>query len=127
VLFRSRGARLTEKGEHLLALAREMLAVQERMLDLKRAHEMPARRLRLGVTELSALTWLPRLVGSLRKTYPSVVIEAEVDMSRNLYDRLQEDTVDLKNRRSYTWQTKVLRPSKPKTSARPQRKQWRVR
>lgn len=90
-----RGARLTEKGEHLLALAREMLAVQERMLDLKRAHEMPARRLRLGVTELSALTWLPRLVGSLRKTYPSVVIEAEVDMSRNLYDRLQEDTVDL--------------------------------
>lgn len=90
-----RGARLTEKGEHLLALAREMLAVQERMLDLKRANEMPARRLRLGVTELSALTWLPRLVGTLRKSYPSVVIEAEVDMSRNLYERLQEDIVDL--------------------------------
>ena len=90
-----RGARLTEKGEYLLALARDMLAVQERMLDLKQAHETPARRLRLGVTELSALTWLPRLVGALRKNYPSVVIEAEVDMSRNLYDRLQEDSIDL--------------------------------
>lgn len=90
-----RGARLTEKGEHLLAFAREMLALQHRMLDLKEAHDMPARRLRLGVTELSALTWLPRLVGSLRKNYPTVVIEPEVDMSRNLYDRLLEDTIDI--------------------------------
>ena len=49
-----RGARLTEKGEHLLALGQEMLALQGRMLDLKSGSEMPARRLRLGVTELSA-------------------------------------------------------------------------
>ena len=90
-----RSARLTEKGEHLLALSRDMLALQQRMLELKDAQEMPVRRLRLGVTELSALTWLPRLIASLRKSYPTVVIEPEVDMSRNLYDRLQEDLLDI--------------------------------
>jgi cellulose synthase/poly-beta-1,6-N-acetylglucosamine synthase-like glycosyltransferase len=46
---------------YLLALGQEMLALQDRILDLKGNKEMPARRLRLGVTELSALTWLPRL------------------------------------------------------------------
>jgi DNA-binding transcriptional LysR family regulator len=90
-----RGARLTEKGEHLLALAQEMLALRDRVMDLKDTQEMPARRLRLGVTELSALTWLPRLIATLRENYPMVVIEPEVDMSRNLFDRLQEDTIDI--------------------------------
>ena len=90
-----RSARLTEKGEHLVALAQQMLALQERMLDLKDAQEIPARRLRLGVTELTALTWLPQLVAALRESYPMVTIEPEVDMSRDLYDRLQEDKLDI--------------------------------
>ena len=90
-----RGARLTEKGEHLLALGQEMLALQDRILELKEHKEMPARRLRLGVTELSALTWLPRLVTKLREEYPTVMIEPDVDMSRNLYERLHEDAIDV--------------------------------
>lgn len=90
-----RGARLTEKGEHLLALGQEMLAVQERMLALKTSQEMPARRLRLGVTELTAMTWLPRFVAALRDSHPTVALEPEVDMSRNLYERLRDDTIDL--------------------------------
>lgn len=90
-----RGARLTAKGEQLLALGAEMLALQQRILDLKHTHDMPARRLRIGVTELSALTWLPRLVAAVRSTYPTVTIEPEIDMSRDLYDRLQDDRLDL--------------------------------
>jgi DNA-binding transcriptional LysR family regulator len=89
-----RGARLTEHGEQLLALGRNMLAVQEQILSLKDGKQAPARRLRLGVTEMSALTWLPRLVAAIRETYPSVIIEPEVDMSRNLYDRLIEGSID---------------------------------
>jgi DNA-binding transcriptional LysR family regulator len=90
-----RGARLTEMGEHLLSLGGQMLALRERMLDLKDARDMPARRLRLGVTELTALTWLPRLVAALREAYPMVALEPEVDMSRTLHERLQDDTIDL--------------------------------
>jgi len=90
-----RNARLTKKGEHLFALAQDMLRLQDRVLELRSTQEMPARRLRLGVTELSALTWLPRLIAALRDAYPLVTIEPEVDMSRDLYDRLQEDKLDV--------------------------------
>src|ERR1700760_1944925 len=45
-----RGARLTEQGEHLLALRQDMLRLGGRILALKDAEEMPARRLRLGIT-----------------------------------------------------------------------------
>jgi DNA-binding transcriptional LysR family regulator len=90
-----RGAKLTEKGEHLLTLGQEMLALHDRILDLRGNSEMPARRLRLGVTELSALTWLPRLVTTLREKYPSVIIEPDVDMSRSLHERLLDESIDL--------------------------------
>jgi DNA-binding transcriptional LysR family regulator len=90
-----RGAKLTEKGEHVLALGQEMLALQERILDLRGNAEMPARRLRLGVTELSALTWLPKLVAALRTSHPALTIEPEVDMSRSLHERLREGAIDL--------------------------------
>lgn len=90
-----RGARLTEWSEQILAVGREMLELQRRMLELKDGGPMPARRLRLGVTELSALTWLPRLVTSLRQTYAAVTIEPEVDLSRNLHERLTEGSIDL--------------------------------
>jgi len=38
---------------------------------------------------------IARLVASLRKNYPTIVIEPEVDMSRGLFDRLQEDLLDV--------------------------------
>lgn len=90
-----REARLTDKGEHLLMLGEQMLSVRDDVVDLKDAPRAPQRRLRLGVTELCALTWLPRLVAALRDAYPTVTLEADVDMSRNLYDRLVEDSIDV--------------------------------
>src|SRR5262249_24604682 len=65
-----RGARLTEQGEQLLALGQHMLAIQDQILELKDGKSTPARRLRLGVTEICALTWLPRLVSAIRDNYP---------------------------------------------------------
>lgn len=90
-----RGARLTERGEQILALGRQMLALQDQILELKDGRQAPARRLRLGATELSALTWLPRLVSAIREAHPAVTIEPEVETSRSLYDRLIEGSLDL--------------------------------
>ncbi|GGE49692.1 LysR family transcriptional regulator [Agaricicola taiwanensis] len=90
-----RGARLTEKGEHLLALGQEMLGLRERILDLKDAKEMPARRLRFGVTELTALTWLPRFVATVRELYPQIILEPHVGATLSLTERLREDELDL--------------------------------
>jgi len=90
-----RGARLTEKGEQLLAIGEEMLELQDRILELKNNREMPAHRLRFGVTELTALTWLPRFVEAVHKKYPKVVLEPYVDSGYALLDKLRDEAVDL--------------------------------
>ena len=90
-----RGARLTEKGEELLRIAQQMLGLGEQILHLKTRHVQPVRRIKLGVTELTAWTWLPRLVAALQARYPKIMIEPEVDMSRALFDRLREGTIEL--------------------------------
>lgn len=90
-----RGARLTEKGEYLVRIAEEMLDLQGRISSLRDGATVPVHRIRLGVTELIAMTWLPRMVTLLHQTYPGVVLEPEVDMARNLYERLLDDQVDV--------------------------------
>lgn len=90
-----RGARLTEKGEELLLLAQQMLNLGDQILKLKTHSAKPVRKLQLGVTELTAWTWLPRLVAALQARYPKIMIEPEVDMSRSLYERLSEGSIEL--------------------------------
>ncbi|MBF7144711.1 MULTISPECIES: LysR family transcriptional regulator [Pseudomonas] len=90
-----RGARLTTAGEELLVIAREMLGLADRITALKDGTHVTTRRLRLGVTELTAWTWLPRLVTRLVADYPGLTVAPEVDMSRNLHERLMDDLIDL--------------------------------
>lgn len=90
-----RGARLTAIGEEMLVIAREMLTLAERITSLKDGTHVVTRRLRLGVTELTALTWLPRLIAKLVEDFPGLTVEAEVDMSRNLHEKLVDDLVDM--------------------------------
>jgi DNA-binding transcriptional LysR family regulator len=90
-----RGARLTEQGEGLLAIAEDMLGLQEQVMQLSGAPNIVGRKLRIGITELAALTWLPRFVAEFRHLYPSVEIYPEVGLSRSLLDRLQEGGMDV--------------------------------
>ena len=90
-----RGARLTAIAEEMLVIAREMLTLAERITSLKDGTHVVTRRLRLGVTELTALTWLPRLIAKLVEDFPGLTVEAEVDMSRNLHEKLVDDLVDM--------------------------------
>lgn len=90
-----RGARLTERGEYLIGIAEEMLELQNRIHALSDGATPPVRKIRFGVTELIAMTWLPRMVTLLREQFPNVILEPEVDMSRNLYERLLDNSLDL--------------------------------
>jgi DNA-binding transcriptional LysR family regulator len=47
------------------------------------------------VTELTAMTWLPRLVQRIEAVYPKVVIEPDVDTSVALRDKLIADELDI--------------------------------
>jgi DNA-binding transcriptional LysR family regulator len=89
-----RSARLTEKGEELYLYAKELLERRDEIVERVSAKEVLVRRLRIGVTELTALTWLPQLMAAIKREYPRVIVEAEVELSSTLRDRLAEDSID---------------------------------
>ena len=90
-----RRAQLTDEGDQVLVMARQMLALQDQIVSIKGGENRPFRRLRLGVTELTAFTWLPRLVAVLRANYPNVTLEPQVDTTRGLSESLTEDKIDI--------------------------------
>lgn len=90
-----RDARLTADGEQLFSVGKQMLALQEAALSVRQGRSAAQQRLRLGVTELTALTWLPALVAHLKSNDPDLSPEPIVDMSRNLFQSLCDETLDL--------------------------------
>lgn len=90
-----RDARLTPKGQELLPLVEGMLRQREQFEEAISRPEVLVRNVRLGVTELTALTWLPALVRRIRERYPRVSIEPDVDLSTGLRDKLSRDQVDV--------------------------------
>jgi DNA-binding transcriptional LysR family regulator len=90
-----RSARLTEKGEEMFQLARKLLAQRDAAVEQFSRPEVIERRVRIGITELSAMTWLPALVEAIQSAYPKVIIEPTVDSSPVLRDRVLADELDL--------------------------------
>jgi DNA-binding transcriptional LysR family regulator len=90
-----RKATITPQGEELLAMAREIMDVRDRILAMNAVTRPVSRTLRLGVTELTAMTWLPSLVQGISRGYPEVALEPAVDLSASLMDRLARDDINL--------------------------------
>jgi DNA-binding transcriptional LysR family regulator len=90
-----RTARLTDKGEELFAVAQRILGERDTAVEQFLRPEVIERRLRIGITELSAMTWLPRLIQRIESLYPKVVIEPDVDTSIALRDKLLKDELDI--------------------------------
>lgn len=90
-----RTARLTEKGEEMYAIATRFLAERDDVVERFQRPETVERRLRIGVTELTAMTWFPKLVGLINLHYPRVVLEPEVDASVSLREKLLAGELDL--------------------------------
>lgn len=91
----NRSARLTEKGTEFFEYAKELLERREHIVERMSSKEALVRQIRIGVTELTALTWLPRLIAAIQAEYPKVKVEAEVDLNATLRNRLAAATVDV--------------------------------
>lgn len=91
----SHKARLTERGEEMFLLAKRLLEQRDSAIEQFQRREVLGRHVRIGVTELTAMTWLPRLVSAIQASYPRVIIEPHVDASLMLRDKLLADEVDL--------------------------------
>lgn len=90
-----RSAQLTPLGEEVVGLAGGLLNQRDIILQRLEHPENLQRKLRLGVTELTALTWLPDLITGIRERYPLVEIIPEIDLSTTLYERLSSNSIDL--------------------------------
>ncbi len=89
------GLTLTKRGELLLAHAEKMEHLAER---IERDIVDPAGvegRLRLGVSETIAQSWLPDLVARLHGLFPRLEIDLNVDVSINLRSGLLDREIDL--------------------------------
>ncbi|MEX3982240.1 LysR family transcriptional regulator [Paraburkholderia sp. EG287A] len=91
----NRSARLTEKGAEFFEYAKELLERRDQIVERISSKESLVRQIRIGVTELTALTWLPRLIAAIQAEYPKVEVEAEVDLNTTLRERLTAATVDV--------------------------------
>jgi DNA-binding transcriptional LysR family regulator len=79
----------------MFAVAQRLLGERDAAVEQFLRPEVIERRLRLGVTELTAMTWLPRLVQRIEAVYPKVVIVPDVDTSGALRDKLLADELDI--------------------------------
>jgi DNA-binding transcriptional LysR family regulator len=89
-----RSARLTRRGVEAVEFAHTMLEQRNQLLERMGRAELAVRRFRVGVTELVALTWLPRLVEAFRSEYPDISFEPEVDLSTVLCEKLAAGAID---------------------------------
>lgn len=87
--------KLTEKGHEILAIARIVLRETEKIVEIADRRDLVTDRLRLGVTELVACTWLHRYLRSIKAKYPSLNVELTVDLSRHLDTQLHANQLDL--------------------------------
>lgn len=91
----SRPIILTDKGLELFTTARKILGMRDNvLLSLSEAGNYSG-ILRLGVTELTAVTWLTDFLRAMAEEWPNVSVEPVVDMSLNLREMLLAETVDM--------------------------------
>lgn len=90
-----RRAELTVDGAEVLMRARRVLARRDSLLFALSSKELPLKRLRLGVTEVIALTWLNSFLHALRQDFPKVEIDLKVEVGSRLKDELRSGELDI--------------------------------
>ena len=86
---------LTKRGEMLVNYAEKFAQLAEFVeRDIIEPHGIDG-RLRLGVSETIAQSWLPEYITEMRQKYPKLEIDINVDISSNLREALLERKVDL--------------------------------
>ncbi|WP_417721069.1 LysR family transcriptional regulator [Salipiger sp.] len=90
-----RQAILTNQGRDVVEIARHILGLTDQLASRARKSNAVPARFAIGLTDLVALSWLADLIRVLRETHPGIEIQPEIDLTRNLIDRLQRRELDL--------------------------------
>ena len=90
-----RRIRLTPRGREFLEYAEHILAMTEEARSRFGATQSVSGRIRLGVTETVALTWLPDLVSRINTEFPEVVVELDVDLTAGVWSKLNAGDLEI--------------------------------
>jgi DNA-binding transcriptional LysR family regulator len=95
-LFRKngRGLALTEAGELVLRFGRQMLALNDELLDTMRGASLTG-HVRLGFSQDFADTVLPAVLARFVKLYPLVLVELRIEGNAALADAMEQGALDL--------------------------------
>jgi DNA-binding transcriptional LysR family regulator len=88
-------ARLTAKGQDLVAAAREIVRLAASVRHRIGDKDALTGTVRLGVVGLVAITWLPRLMSALRERYPNLAVVLDMGLTAMLVDKLRNGDLDL--------------------------------
>ncbi|WP_284944242.1 LysR family transcriptional regulator [Acidisoma cladoniae] len=96
-LFRRERTRtvLTETGKRCAQIAERMVLDFVALKAAAGHDDGISGTIRVGVSEVIALTWLDRLIGRIATRYPAVSIELDVDLSARLVKKLAARRVDI--------------------------------
>jgi DNA-binding transcriptional LysR family regulator len=92
---RARASYLTPKGSELLPLAERALGLLHAMQHTAADPRTVTETVRVGVTELIAVTWLPDLVREITQRFPNVSLLLDVGLTRALARKLRAGESDL--------------------------------
>lgn len=88
-------ATLTEEGACLLPMAGALLQQADRLQQDMGGGKGLRGACRIGVGELTALTWLPRLVAAVSSAHPALDLSIQVDIGEALAERLHHGELDV--------------------------------
>jgi DNA-binding transcriptional LysR family regulator len=89
-----RSARLTMKGQEVLLQARGILRQHAHLMERFSGSGLVSPALRLGVTELSAVTWLGPFIARLKSRYPRLRLDLKVGSSAGLHVMMRNGQLD---------------------------------
>lgn len=87
--------RLTARGQELLEKARQVMRSVDDFVEAADSKGLYQDRIRVGVTEMVAHTWLDDFLKEFKQRYPNVMLELSVDLATNLERELVDRTLDL--------------------------------
>jgi DNA-binding transcriptional LysR family regulator len=90
-----RSVELTPRGDRLYKMAEQVFLLLDQVAEIRSLEESPRRKVSVGVTELTAYTWLPTLVRVLTEQFPLVDPHVAVDHGVHLRNKLQSGELDI--------------------------------
>jgi DNA-binding transcriptional LysR family regulator len=90
-----RKATVTAKGRELVGFAERALNLQAEIRQQIAPREALSGVVRVGVAELVAMTWLPRLATVLHERYPKISLELDIALTAPLRARLVSGELDI--------------------------------